>query len=147
MRCSPLTDPASSVSHASWRLQIADLTVAKRLCGCQLQQSQTGGDLCRPLSAGSQARRSLRELWRERPPVETPCAARPAASAWSLTPQRVTPVEIELPRDLPMVTTVDPRCVLPRVSPRSVRRNQRAMSTQSEIRRRSYAADQTTDAW
>ena len=104
----------------------------------------TGGDLCRPLGAGSRARRSLRGVWRERPRVETPCAAKPAASAWSLTPQRVTTVEIDLQRDLPVVTTADPRGVLSRVSPRSVRRNQRAMSTQSETRRRSYAADQTT---
>ena len=111
VRCSPLTDPVSSVSPAPWRLKAADLTVAKRLCGCQLQQSQTGGDLCRPLSAGRQARRSLRELWRERPRVETPCAAKPAASAWSLTPQRVTTVEIDVQRDLPAVTTADPpRC-------------------------------------
>ena len=80
MRCSPLTDPASSVSPVPWRLKAADLTVAKRLCGCQMQPSQTGGDLCRPLGAVSRARRSVRELWRERPPIWTPSPARPAAS-------------------------------------------------------------------
>ena len=67
-------DVASSrgIAAAPWRLKAADLTVGKRLCDCRLQPSQTGGDLRRPLSAGSRARRSLRVLWRERPPAETP---------------------------------------------------------------------------
>ena len=100
VRCSPLTGRASSVSRAPWRLAPAQRAVAKRLSGCQLRQSNTGGDLCRPLGTGRRAQRSLRGVWRERPRVETPCAATPAASAWSLTPQRAATVEIDVQRDL-----------------------------------------------
>jgi len=80
VRCSPLASRACSVSPAPWRVASAHRLVAKRFSGSQLRPSSTGGDLCRPLGAESRARRSLRGVWRERPRVETPCAAKPAAT-------------------------------------------------------------------
>jgi hypothetical protein len=80
VRCSPLASRACSVSRAPWRLAPAQRAVAKRLSGSQLRQSNTGGDLCRPLSTGSGAQRALRGVWRERPPFWTPWADKPAAS-------------------------------------------------------------------
>ena len=80
VRCSPLASRACSVSRAPWRLAPAQPAVAKRLSGSQLRHSNTGGDLCRPLDAGSRAQRSLRGVWRERPRDLAAWPAKPAAT-------------------------------------------------------------------
>ena len=143
-RCSPCTRRPRPISLVLWPLAVEHRFSAKPFGAGQLRQSKTGGDLCRPLNAERKARRSLRGLWRERPRLETPLAARPAARAWSLTPQHVGTDEIYPRRDLTVVTTMDRCRVRPRCSPRLVRRNQRAMSTQFEPCRRVYSAHKTT---
>src|SRR5262245_7843798 len=98
VRCSPLAAVDQVVSAASWQPGDHETALAKPVFCSWLWRSRTGGGLCRPLTADGGARRSQRQPWRERPRVYTACAAKPAASAWSLTPRLPVTVEVRQQR-------------------------------------------------
>src|SRR5581483_2919619 len=127
VRCSPLAVSRPIVSAASWCSGCGHSAPAKPLACCWLQRSRTGGGFCRPQTAVSRGRRSQRQPWRERPRIYTVRGARPAASAWSLTPRQPVTVEVHLQRDPRVVTTADTSLHLAAILPRSVPWNQRAI--------------------
>ena len=127
VRCSPLAVSRPVASAASWRTGCNDSEGAKPLSRGWLRRSRTGGGFCRPRTAGSRGRRSQRQPWRERPRVCTARAAKPAASAWSLTPRQPVTVEFHLQRDPRVVTTAEMSLHSAPILRRSVPWNQRAM--------------------
>ena len=139
-RCSPLAGARDASSATSWWRVACNASTAKSLPRCWLRPSRTGGGLCRPLAPNSRITRSEREPWRERPRVCTDRAAKPAASAWSLTPRQPVTVELHQQLDPGVVTTAEPTLHPAAIPPRSVPRNQRAMCSCLAPCRRNHAA-------
>ena len=125
MRCSPLASAGLSSrplpgSPAARRLQLA-----KPLSGTLVVAVKNGRRSCRPRLPAAERGDHERHPWRERPRIYPACAAKPAASAWSLTPRLPVTVEVHRQRDPWVVTTANPSLHRAAILPRPVPWNQR----------------------